>query len=803
MTDTYADFLAAKQKLLPAAGFDPGELAPHLFPFQADIVRWALRRGKAAVFADTGLGKQQPMTEPVLTPSGWSTMGALQPGDFVIGSDGKPTRIAGVFPQGVRRVWRAELSDGSFVRAGSEHLWSVQTKVQKYRKQGFSVLSTEQIAESIHRDWQLQMFAPKDGEIQSVFDCLPLDPYTLGVLLGDGSFGDSISLCSDNWIGEALGWRKTRSHHTCAYVGYWSPPSEVRDALNRMGLRGCRSQEKFVPSEYMLASPSTRLALLQGLMDTDGYAMPDGGSEFSSTSRCMIDSVMALTRSLGGVARGLRQAAATYEYKGEKRTGQEAWRVNVKLPERVAMFRLPRKALRHVEPTKYPPARIIRDIVDERVDEPQVCIKVEAPDGLYITRDYAVTHNTPMQLEWARQVANKTGKPVLILAPLAVAKQTARAGEAFGVKVNYLREHDPDVAGRPVLIATNYERLEAMLSVDWGGIVLDESSILKSFDGKTRTRIIDAFQQTPYRLACTATPAPNDVTELGNHAEFLGVMTMAEMLAMYFFHDGGDTSKWTLKGHARESFWKWVASWGCVVRRPSDVHPDYDDERFKLPAIEYHHHVVAADQASALADGKLFVEPASTLTEQRKARRETLTDRVALAASLVPAEGPSLVWCELNDESSALVKAIPGAEETRGTDDDDEKERKLFGFSDGSPRVLVAKPKVAGFGLNWQHCAHMVYVGITHSFEQFYQSTRRCYRFGQQRPVRVDIVTSELEGKVLENLQRKEREAAEMAEEMVSLCRDQMRIELGTMPRPKRDGYENHVLMRLPAWWPA
>lgn len=398
---------------------------------------------------------------------------------------------------------------------------------------------------------------------------------------------------------------------------------------------------------------------------------------------------------------------------------------------------------------------------------------------------------TPMQLEWARQVAEKTGKPVLILAPLAVAKQTARAGDAFGLRVTYAQQWSAELAvegddagSLHPIIATNYERLEHFPAHLFGGIVLDESSILKSFDGKTRTRIIEAFQETPYRLACTATPAPNDTTELGNHAEFLGVMTRAEMLAMYFCHDGGDTSKWTLKGHAREAFWKWVASWAAVVRKPSDVHPDYNDEQFRLPPLTFHHHIVPADPNSAIAEGKLFTEPAKGLTEQRKARRATLDARCALAASL-PVDGePALVWCELNDESEALSEAITGAEEVRGTDDIEDKERKLFGFQDGKPLVMVSKPKLAGLGLNWQHCAHVIFVGITHSFEQYYQAVRRCYRFGQTRPVRVDIISSELEGAVLENLQRKEKEAADMAEEMVTLCRDQMRIELGTMPAP-------------------
>jgi superfamily II DNA or RNA helicase len=398
---------------------------------------------------------------------------------------------------------------------------------------------------------------------------------------------------------------------------------------------------------------------------------------------------------------------------------------------------------------------------------------------------------TPMQLEWAHQVCLMTKKPVLILAPLAVAKQTARAGSTFGIGVTYAQTYDghEDAA----IIATNYERIEHFPAHAFGGVVLDESSILKSFDGKTRNRIIEAFAETPYRLACTATPAPNDTTELGNHSEFLGVMTRAEMLAMYFFHDGGDTSKWTLKGHAREAFWKWVASWAVVVRKPSDVHPDYNDEQFKLPPIEYHHHIVDADPDAAKDQGRLFLEPAKSLTEQRKARRSTLDARCSLAASLVPEAGPALVWCELNDESDALTAAIPGAEEVAGSDSQEEKERKLFGFQDGAPRVMVSKPKIAGFGLNWQHCSHVVFVGVTHSFESYYQAVRRCYRFGQTKPVRVDIVSSEIEGAVLENLQRKEREAAEMGEEMVSLCRDQMRIELGTMPAPTEHGYETET----------
>jgi len=367
---------------------------------------------------------------------------------------------------------------------------------------------------------------------------------------------------------------------------------------------------------------------------------------------------------------------------------------------------------------------------------------------------------TPMQLEWARHVPGK----VLILAPLAVSAQTVREGAKFGVEVEQSRNGKH--SGR--IVVTNYEMMHMFNPADFTGVVLDESSIIKAYDGSTRTQIIESFGRTPFRLACTATPAPNDYMELGNHAEFLGVMKRAEMLSMFFVHDGGDTSQWRIKGHAQQEFWRWVCSWAVMLRKPSDL--GYDDGAFKLPELVMHETVVKVDEPTT---GFLFPVEASTLQERIRARRDTIEERVANCASIVNAtDKPFLVWCNLNDESARLVKSIPGAVEVKGADSEAHKESAMIGFAAGTVRVLVTKPSIAGFGMNWQHCADMAFVGLSDSYEQFYQAVRRCWRFGQTRSVNVHVITAETEGAVVSNIKRKEADAMKMAEEMVENMHD-------------------------------
>lgn len=353
---------------------------------------------------------------------------------------------------------------------------------------------------------------------------------------------------------------------------------------------------------------------------------------------------------------------------------------------------------------------------------------------------------TLCQLEWARHVPGE----VLILAPVAVAPQTVREGrEKLGLEVHHSR--DGSVRGKVTI--TNYERLHLFDPSRFAGVVLDESSILKSFTGKTRNALVDQFRQTPWRLACTATPSPNDHTELGNHAEFLGVMDRLTMLSRWFLNDSSNTGEWRLKGHAAFDFWRWVSTWAACVSRPSDA--GGDDGPFELPPITLAMHTVESDARPSVETGSLFGFTELSATNIHADKRATLAKRVAMAAELADTGEHCIVWCESNDESKALARSIPGSVEVVGSDDPDDKEAKLDAFSRGEARVIVTKPSIAGFGLNWQHCAHVVFASLSYSYESFYQAIRRTWRFGQKRNVHVDVVIADSEQGVWRTVKEK------------------------------------------------
>lgn len=393
---------------------------------------------------------------------------------------------------------------------------------------------------------------------------------------------------------------------------------------------------------------------------------------------------------------------------------------------------------------------------------------------------------TPMQLECAWHVHKHTNKPILIFAPLAVAEQTQREGDKFGIPVVVVAT-ESEVNG---VLVTNYEKLTHFPNPErFGGVVLDESSILKGFDGKTRKALTEWASKIPFRLACTATPAPNDYMELGNHAEFLGVMTCTEMLAMFFTHDGGNTSQWRIKRHATNVFWKWVASWAVAFRKPSDL--GYQDDGFILPPLVMHPHVV---QVNKIPDGYLFPVEGNTLSERNQARRDSIGERVELCAQLVNAsDEPWIVWCNLNNESAAIANAISGAIEIVGSDTPKFKSGAILDFASGKVRVLVTKPSIAGFGMNWQHCSNVAFVGLSDSYEQFYQAVRRCWRFGQTKPVQCYIITAETEGTVVRNIERKERQAQEMMEGMVKHMQTEMHRNIRGTQREVSDYQTNTV----------
>lgn len=379
---------------------------------------------------------------------------------------------------------------------------------------------------------------------------------------------------------------------------------------------------------------------------------------------------------------------------------------------------------------------------------------------------------TLMQLSWAHEVASHTGGAVLVLAPLAVSEQTIEQGAKFGIEVN--RVPKGEGVGDSGVWITNYERIDPIDFGSLAGLVLDESSILKAHDGKTRAKIIELSQVVPYRLSCTATPSPNDFDELGNQCEFLGVMTRNEMLATYFVNDTGDTGTWKLKGWGASRFWEWMGSWAVVLRSPADL--GFDGSAYKLPPLQYFEHVVESEQGG----DDLFGKPAMTLQERRKAQRDSISARCKALADVVNADKsePWLIWCHLNDEAEELTRLIEGAVNVQGSDSPEVKAKHLLGFANGDFRVLVSKPKIAGFGMNWQHCARMAFVGLDDSFEKFYQAVRRCYRFGQKRSVQVHLFTAENEGQILANLKRKEENHNAMSENMVGYMKDIMNKEL-------------------------
>ena len=412
---------------------------------------------------------------------------------------------------------------------------------------------------------------------------------------------------------------------------------------------------------------------------------------------------------------------------------------------------------------------------------------------------------TPIQLAWAESVVRHVNKPVLILTPLAVSHQTVREAEKFGIEAH--RSTDGSV--KPNITVTNYERLKRFDPEDFAGVVCDEASIIKHWTGATQKAVTRFLSKLPYRLLCTATPAPNDYIEMGTHSEAVGDMTYSDMLAMFFRQISDDEKKrrataddvihsrrlswrviqsigqYAMKPHAFEPFWKWVSSWARACRKPSDLGP-FDDGPFILPELIRRDHMVTPKRPP---DGWLFTIPAFGLNQERGERRRTVEERSELVCDLTRDSDSAVVWCQLNQEGDRLEKDIPGAVQIAGSHSMDEKEERMLAFLDGQARVLVTKPKIAGLGLNLQHCAHVVCF-VDHSYEQFYQCVRRCWRFGQKRPVTLDVIATEGEINVQKNMDRKERLAEQMFDAVVKFMNEPERV------RAARDTRE----MEVPKW---
>ena len=369
---------------------------------------------------------------------------------------------------------------------------------------------------------------------------------------------------------------------------------------------------------------------------------------------------------------------------------------------------------------------------------------------------------TAQQLEWASQITRKTNGSVLILTPLAVAAQTKREGDKFGIAATVATSSDD--CNEPGIYIANYEKLDHFDTGDFVGVVLDESSILKSFNGKTRHLLTDAFADTPYRLCCTATPSPNDYTELGQHAEFLGICTSAQMLCTYFINDTFNTGDWRLKKHAEGEFWKWLASWAACISKPSDI--GYSDEGYILPDLNMRTSLVKVDLMEDRGED-LFRIATLSATTMHKEMKLTAANRAQAVADLVNNSKETwVVWCNTNHEEEQLSALIPDAKTVRGSQTAEVKTTLLNGFSNGEFRVIITKPSIAGFGLNWQHCFNVAFVGLSYSFEAFYQALRRSYRFGQTKQVNAYIIQAETEGAIIQTINHKIKQHQQMQESM-------------------------------------
>ena len=403
------------------------------------------------------------------------------------------------------------------------------------------------------------------------------------------------------------------------------------------------------------------------------------------------------------------------------------------------------------------------------------------------------TGKTLMLLEWCNAVHKQTEKPVLIVTPLSVVNQTEREAKKFEIRaVNVCRKQEDVVNGINI---TNYEMIEHFDGAAFSGVCLDESSILKSFTGKYQQILTEMFCKTPYRLLCTATIAPNDYTEIGTSCEFLGIMSRTEMLATYFIHDSGDTSKWRLKKAGVNKFWEWFATWAIYFNSPKDL--GYEGERYDLPPLN----IRKVFTESEPKEGTLFVQLAETLDERRNARKESLEDRTDYAAELANHKmwEQWLIWCDYNDESAVLKKKIDHCVEVKGADSPEYKAQASIDFADGSIHALVSKPAIFGFGSNFQSCHNMIFCGLSDSYERFYQAIRRCWRFGQKEPVNVYIILSEKEMNVLDNITRKQLQMDEMQKQMTALMRDVTLSEIKHTTRITTE-YKPKEEMRKPSW---
>ncbi len=764
----YKEFIKTKVKSVLDSGFniETEELNSKLFDFQKFIVQKALKKGKYAIFADCGLGKGQPIGSKILTPKGWVNIENLTIDNKIIASDGKEYDIKGIYPKEELNTYRFYFSDGSSFVVDEDHLHIVRTYNDKARGKPFRVMSTKEILSTPIRYGSGNKSRVYDIPIVKPINFnkkeLLINPYILGVIIGDGCItSNSVSISNPdieilNKINSLLptdmsiSKSKGIEYSLIKGSGYKNP---ITLALRDYGLMGAKSNDKFIPQDYLFSSVEERLELLRGLMDTDGYIKDT--SQYYTVSEQLKNDVVHLIRSLGGIPTVSLKKSPKFTYKNETKHGQDCYIITFSL-KTFNPFSLPRKAkLWNQNPRDN--GRWIDKIEFEKKQK-TICISVNSPDKSYVTENFIVTHNTLMQLEFANQVVKNTKGKVLILAPLAVSGQTIKEGLKFDITVSKYK--DQTESG---VYITNYEQLDNIDSSVFSGVVLDESSILKNFTGAYKKLIIDTFFNTPYKLACTATPAPNDLNEIGNHSEFLNVMDSADMRMRWFVRDNV-LNVYRLKGHSELDFYSWVSSWASVLRKPSDI--GFESIGYDLPKLNYFEQKIITNKKD---NGKLFNDESVNATEFNKELRITIVPRLDSAIDIINSSDECfLVWVNQNEEDDYLMKNLKDAKSVKGSEKIEIKESKLLGFANGEYKCLVTKKKIAQFGLNFQNCNNQVFASLDFSFESLYQAIRRSYRFGQKKEVNIYIITTDTMSNVIETIRRKEEQFNKMMDGIVN-----------------------------------
>jgi DNA modification methylase/superfamily II DNA or RNA helicase len=759
----------------------------HLFDYQHFIVNLAAERQRYAVYADCGLGKAQPLDALILTPSGWKKMGEIKVGNAVYNHLGKITTVSGVYPQGEKDIYRVTFSDGASTECCNDHLWNVQTFNDRRRSKQWRTLPLSTIKQNLtygknrnsHR-WFIPISQPVEFPSQDI----PLDAYLLGLLLGNGSLGASIDLSTTDTailsivtkiIGKfGLTLKYGGGCDYCLSSGRnGGRPNPIKEAIKQLGLLGHYAETKFIPECYKINSVNIRKAILQGLLDTDGYySIKDGTVQFTSISKQLINDVTFIVQSLGGVCRETNKNP-TFSYKGEKRNGQKAYTLTISLPNGIEPFRTT-KATHYIPRQKYLPARAICTV--ELIGRKQAqCIAV-AEESTYLTNDFIVTHNTSMALAWIQRIINLlNGKKVLIIAPLMVIQQWQDEEKKFYGCHTIYDLHNEDLEawannGIPNQVGiTNPEKFHETrnLNGNVGAVVLDESSILKNTDGKTRTALIESTRGIPYKLCLTATPAPNDREEYANHATFLEyVRSNNEFYSMFFVNrDNG----WEIKPHGLQAFYQYLSTWSVFLRDPARY--GFKDNLQNLPKPQFETIPLEWTPQQKTIINQLRGKPLDRKHQlimlskgfikgsDGKIERVTNLKTNALLQIIAKERKPTVIWVTYNYEQELIYEALKTtslrAAHIDGTTSEEDRVKIIGAFRNSEYDVLISKPKLLGFGLNLPFVTVQIFSGLTDSYEQFYQCVRRSHRFGATEAVKVYLPVTAAEQHILSNVMRK------------------------------------------------